>query len=264
MNNIKPIPLMKLRDLTPQTESMITTGLKALDGALGIGGIPRGRVIEIYGQEDSGKSALALHIARRAGGPALYIDADHHLSKSMLWACDIDPGYLYLFHAETLEDALDACKLAAPAFGVIVIDSLPALPTESEMKNTISDGMVYKFRNQADILAHGLPQLLPLLHATGCTLIVINQLRSKPGVVYGMPDYSTGGNALKYYSAIRLETRRKEPVREYATCNGGKTIGQKLSVRVVKNKCAAPGRTAELYWDYERGFVEARRARAAM
>ena len=266
MNNIDTLPVTKLRDLTPQTQSVIPTGMTELDDALGIGGIPRGRVIEIYGEADSGKSALALHIARRSYGRALYIDADHHLSKSMLWASDIDPGALYLFHAETLEDALDVCKLAAPAFDVIVIDSLPALPTIAEIRRTNDMLMTYPIRNdtQAAVLSRALPRLMPTLHTTGCTLIVINQLRSKPGVVYETPDYSTGGNALKYYSAVRLETHRREPIREYATCNGGKTIGQRLAVRVVKNKCAAPGRRAEIYWGYERGFVEARGAQVAM
>lgn len=239
----------------PPSENIIPTGIKELDKALGIGGLPMGRVVEIYGPEDGGKSALALQVIRKlpADRPALYIDADHHLSPSMLTTIGVKHNKVYLLNVDTLEAAMEACKLAAKAFGVIVVDSLTALPTKGQAAvdmGTPDSATV----SAAQIMAHALPTLGPILHKTGCTVILISQLREKPGIMYGNPEYSTGGKAIKFYSAVRLEVRRVEVQREKKQIGYGPALGQMMRVKVVKNKCAPPYRQAEIYLGYERGF----------
>lgn len=233
--------IMPANWMQSQANHIIPTGIKSLDAALGIGGVPMGRVVEIYGREDSGKSALALQIVNNlpADSPALYIDADHHISPIT------DARHeLYVLDVETLEDAFEACRIAAPVFGAIVIDTLSALPTQY-LLDPVS-ALRTADKNIGKIVSHALEVLVPLLSKTGCTLILVNQLREKPGILYGNPEHPTGGNAIKYYSAIRMD------VRQYQI----NAQGMSIRVNVTKNKCAAPYKTAELYMDFENGGLQ--------
>lgn len=217
-------------------QEVIPTGLPQLDAVIG-GGVPRGRIVEIFGAEGSGKTALALHLAQQLPGPALYVDADGGLSPYILKGQD-----LYLLRLETLEDTLDACTAAARtgAFGSIVIDSVCALPTNEEMRNTInSKYWPEQGRRQAKVLSKALPILAGVLHYTGCTLVLVNQLRNKAPCLYGRPDHPTGGRAIAYYSSLRLETHGCGVIKEADT-----VTGQKILVRVEKCKYAPPGKRA--------------------
>lgn len=228
--------------LPPQ--EVVSTGLPQLDAAIG-GGIPRGRIVEIYGNPDSGKTALALHMAQQLPGPTLYVDADHGLSPYIVKGRD-----LYLLDILSLEDTLDACLIAARsgAFGTIVIDTLAALPTKEDLENSINDAVPLRER-QARVMSRALPILAGVLHNTGCTLILVNQLREKPGIMYGNPEYPTGGKAVGYYAALRLQTARYESIKAAAT-----VTGQKLMVKVMKCKYAAPGNRAIANLIYSEGL----------
>lgn len=223
--------------------SVIPTGIDSLDAALGVGGIPKGKIIEIYGPEAVGKTALALHIAQQASS-ALFIDADHGLSPEFL----ADAEGIHLLNVETLEDALGAVLLAAPAFEVIVIDTLAALPTQEDLAVGMGDS--YRNNPPAKILAHALPRLLGPLAQSGCTLILVNQLREVPGVVYGNPEKTCGGRALRHYAAMRLDVRRIEGLKIK-----NRPIGHRLRVRVSKNKCGPPLGAAEIELIYGGGIV---------
>lgn len=219
----------------PETET-IPTGLPQLDAAMG-GGIPRGRIVEIHGSEGSGKTALALYLAAQLPGPTLYVDADHGLSPYMLRKS----GELYRLDVGTLEKTLDACldAVRSGAFGAVVIDTVAALPTNEDM------GTDFKFwegcdKQQAKVMSKALPILAEALRRTGCTLILVNQLRTDPNIYYGNPEYPTGGKAIGYYAALRLAVSRVKDI------NKGKEItGHLMRVRVTKNKLAPPGREAE-------------------
>lgn len=241
-----PNAIMRLGDLPTPSKNVIPTGLPDLDAVFGIGGVPRGRVVEVHGPEGAGKTALALQIARQVPN-ALFIDADHGLPP---WLC----GGLHLLTVDTLEDALEVVRVAAAGFDVIVIDTLAALPmqydtvTEQQTKTT-----------PAKLLAKALPILAAELAASGCTLILVNQLRDIPGVVYGNPERSTGGRALKFYASVRLEVRRIEVLKE-----GREITGQRVRVKAVKNKLAPPYREAELcLWYDNRGLQCAPRRKTA-
>lgn len=214
-------------------QEVISTGISQLDAIMG-GGIPRGRIVEIHGPDSSGKTALALHLAQQLPGPVLYIDADHGLSPYILNGQEV-----YLLNVDTLEEALDAsCTAAVGGFGSIVIDTVAALPTIADRSCGIN-GRVSPSEKHAKVMSKALPILVPLLHKTGCTMILVNQIREKPGVMYRNPEHPTGGKAIGYYSALRLETRR------YEVCKTGKEItGQMMRVRVEKCKYAFPGREA--------------------
>lgn len=223
---------------------LVPSGIPQLDVA--IGGIPRGRIIEIHGNEGSGKTALALHLAQQLGGPVLYIDADHGLSPYILGEQE-----LYLLDVPSLEDALDACWTAAVGgFAAIVLDSVAALPTNEDLRESINGKYPLRER-QAQVMAKALPALVGVLHGTGCTLILVNQMREKPGIVYGNPYYPTGGKAIGYFAALRLETRRIEqikPAREEAT-------GQVMRVDVRKCKYGTPGVCAVVSLIYGEGLT---------
>lgn len=239
-----PTVIQRACDLPPL--EVIPTGLSGLDTATVIGGIPKGRIVEITGPEDSCKTALALHLATRAEY-VLYIDADHGLSEYMtLW----HTGF-YFLSVDTIDDALQACLYAAQAFDMIVIDTLAALPTREELSADLYE--CYHLRNsQAKVLSKMLPKLQSALSKSGCTCVIVNQLRERPGVMSGNPEYSTGGRALQHYSSMRLDVRRISNVIE------GKVItGQRIRVRVAKNKCAAASRSTELELSYEEGIVSA-------
>lgn len=231
--------------LPPQ--ELFSTGLPQLDAA--IGGIPKGRIVDIYGDADTGKTALALHLAQKLPGPMLYIDADHGLSPHMLGGAS---GYL--LDVETMEEALDACRIAAGsgAFGSIVIDTVAALPTKQDLRLRFTDAYDLSNRErQAKVMATALPLLAGALSKTGCTLFLVNQIRERPGVVYGDPMYPTGGKALRYYAALRLRVFR---------CGMGKksnrVIGQMLQIRATKCKYGPPGRETEVALLYGEGLAE--------
>ena len=190
-------------------QEVVSTGLPQLDAIMG-GGIPLGRIMEIHGGESSGKTALALHMAQRLPGPTLYVDADHGLSPYILQGAED----MYLLNVDTLETALDACFTAiVGGFGSIVIDTVTALPTNENMRIGINDRKYKIGENQAKVMSKALPILVPFLHKTGCTLILVNQMREKPGVMIGNPEHSTGGKAVGYYSALRLETHHYEDIK---------------------------------------------------
>lgn len=216
----------------PQNEFFFT-GISELDKITG--GIPVGRIVDIFGGEGSGKSALALHMAQSAG-EVLYMDADNGLAHA---------GGLSVMHPETLEDALQVVEIAAPAFDAIVIDTLAALPSKAEALLDMGD--FYTESSAAAVLSRALPRLVPVLLKNRCTLILVNQLREVPGIIYGRPTKSTGGRALRYYTALKLETTRIEGTRR-----GGERIGQRTRVKVQKNKYGAPFGEAELFVMYGR------------
>ena len=226
-------------------QEIISTGVPQLDAVTG-GGIPRGRIVEIHGNDGSGKTALALHLAQQTGGAVLYADADHGLSPYILRGRE-----LYLLNVDTLEDALDACQTAAiGGFSAVVIDTVTAFPTGEDMRVGINDKYGPPRNQQAKIMSKCLPILTGLLHVTGCTLFLVNQLREKPGFVYGRPDRPTGGRAIGYFAALRLETRRIE-----AMASGNVVTGQKVAVDVVKCKQVAQGKRAIVTLTYGKGIV---------
>lgn len=244
-DSIKP-----LSSMCPQRARVIPTGIPDLDNATGIGGIPVGRVVEIFGAEDSGKSALALHIASRlpTDRPALYVDADKHLSPAQIRANGL-ANNLYLLNLDTLE----ACRKAITGYGAIIIDTLTALPTRSQASMRLSDQEKFGATPQSKVLAHALPVLLPILAANGCTLIIVNQMRDRAGFVCGRRDHPTGGRALHHYAAMRLELHTMNYI--YAGTPQPKVIGQEIRVRVVANKCAAADRCAGINLYYGLGLL---------
>lgn len=209
------------------------TGISELDKITG--GIPVGRIVDIFGGEGSGKSTLARYIAQSAG-EVLYMDADNGLAHA---------DGLSVMHPETLEDALKVVEIASPAFDAIVIDTLAALPSKAEAQLDMGD--FYTESSAAAVLSRALPRLVPVLLKNRCTLILVNQLRKVPGIIYGRPTKSTGGRALRYYTALKLETTRIEWSRR-----GGEHIGQRNRVTVLKNKYGVPFGQAELFMMYGR------------
>ena len=232
--------LRPLSALPSQAERVIPTGLPELDAATGIGGIPKGRIVEIYGPAGTGKTALALQIVRqlqRQGVPSLYADAEHALSPMMLQGVDM----LYALNVDTIEDALQACIYAAPAFGAVIIDTLPAMHTRESLQLPIGETEI---RPLAKVLAQYLPRLFSPLSASGCTLIILNQTRERQALFHN-PETVPGGRALRHYAALRLEVRCVQYLQKR---------GQRVRVRVIKNKCAASFRTAEAILTYGKGL----------
>ena len=236
--------VMRLGDRPEMNVEAIPTGSLALDAALGIGGVPKGRIIEIYGPESSGKTTLALHIlaqAQKQGGEVAFVDAEHALDPVYAAALGVDTDNLLVSQPDTGEQALEITDalVRSGAVDAIVVDSVAALVPKQEIEGEMGDTFVGL---QARLMSQALRKLAGTISKTNCVVIFINQLRMKIGVMYGNPETTTGGNALKFYSSVRLDVRRVEAIKE-----GGNVIGNKTRVKVVKNKVAPPFR--EAYFD---------------
>jgi len=236
--------VMRLGDRPEMNVEAIPTGSLALDAALGIGGVPKGRIIEIYGPESSGKTTLALHIlaqAQKMGGEVAFVDAEHALDPIYAAALGVDTDNMLVSQPDTGEQALEITDalVRSGAVDAVVVDSVAALVPKQEIEGEMGDTFVGL---QARLMSQALRKLAGTISKTNCVVIFINQLRMKIGVMYGNPETTTGGNALKFYSSVRLDVRRVEAIKE-----GGNTIGNKTRVKVVKNKVAPPFR--EAYFD---------------
>ena len=236
--------VMRLGDRPEMNVDAIPTGSLALDAALGIGGVPKGRIIEIYGPESSGKTTLALHIlaeAQKMGGEVAFVDAEHALDPVYAAALGVDTDNMLVSQPDTGEQALEITDalVRSGAVDAIVVDSVAALVPKQEIEGEMGDTFVGL---QARLMSQALRKLAGTIAKTNCVVIFINQLRMKIGVMYGNPETTTGGNALKFYSSVRLDVRRTESIKE-----GGNVIGNKTRVKVVKNKVAPPFR--EAYFD---------------
>ena len=236
--------VMRLGDRPEMNVEAIPTGSLALDAALGIGGVPKGRIIEIYGPESSGKTTLALHIlaqAQKMGGEVAFVDAEHALDPVYAAALGVDTDNMLVSQPDTGEQALEITDalVRSGAVDAIVVDSVAALVPKQEIEGEMGDTFVGL---QARLMSQALRKLAGTIAKTNCVVIFINQLRMKIGVMYGNPETTTGGNALKFYSSVRLDVRRVESIKE-----GGNVIGNKTRVKVVKNKVAPPFR--EAYFD---------------
>lgn len=236
--------VMRLGDRPEMNVESIPTGSLALDAALGIGGVPKGRIIEIYGPESSGKTTLALHIlaeAQKKGGEVAFVDAEHALDPVYAAALGVDIDNMLVSQPDTGEQALEITDalVRSGAVDAVVVDSVAALVPKQEIEGEMGDTFVGL---QARLMSQALRKLAGTISKTNCVVIFINQLRMKIGVMYGNPETTTGGNALKFYSSVRLDVRRVESIKE-----GGNVIGNKTRVKVVKNKVAPPFR--EAYFD---------------
>jgi recombination protein RecA len=234
--------IMRLGDEARAPIEVIPTGAIALDVALGIGGLPRGRVVEIYGPEGSGKTTVALHAvanAQRAGGIAAFIDAEHALDPDYAKKLGVDTDALLVSQPDTGEQALEIADMLirSGAVDVVVIDSVAALVPRAEIEGEMGDSHVGL---QARLMSQALRKLTGAINQTKTTAIFINQLREKVGVMFGSPETTTGGRALKFYSSVRLDVRRIETLKD-----GTEPVGSRTRIKVVKNKLAAPFRTAE-------------------
>ena len=236
--------VMRLGDKPEMNVAAIPTGSLALDAALGIGGVPKGRIIEIYGPESSGKTTLALHIlaeAQKQGGEVAFVDAEHALDPVYAAALGVDTDNLLVSQPDTGEQALEITDalVRSGAVDVVVVDSVAALVPKQEIEGEMGDTFVGL---QARLMSQALRKLAGTINKTNCVVIFINQLRMKIGVMYGNPETTTGGNALKFYASVRLDVRRTEAIKE-----GGNVVGNKTRVKVVKNKVAPPFK--EAYFD---------------